>query len=41
MENKQSNDDFVPAGVTTRCVWNSAPIDGTDFLRVSLLLDVN
>ena len=33
MEDRQSNDIFVPAGITVGYAWNSAPIYVTDILR--------
>ena len=33
MEDQQSNDVFVPAGIAEGYAWNSAPINGTDILR--------
>ena len=33
MEDRQSNDVFVPTGIAAGYAWNSASIDGTDILR--------
>ena len=49
MEDRQSNDVFVPAGIAVGYAWNSAPIDGTDILRSTVaigrefrfLIDIN
>ena len=33
IEDRQSNNVFVPAGIAIGYAWNSAPIDDTDILR--------
>ena len=38
MEDRQSNDVFVPDGTATRCGWNNALIDGTDILRSTVAI---
>ena len=38
IEDRQSNDVFVPAGIVAGYVWNSAPIDGTDILRSTIAI---
>ena len=38
MEDRQSNDVFVPAGIAAGYAWNSAPIDGTDILRSTVAI---
>ena len=38
MEDRQSNDVFVPAGIAAGYAWNSAPIDGTDILRSTVVI---
>ena len=36
MKDRQSNDVYVPVGIAAGCVWNSAPIDGTNILRTTV-----
>ena len=38
MEDRQSNDVFIPAGIAARYVWNIAPIDGTNILRSTVTI---
>ena len=38
MEDRQSNDVFVPAGIAAAHAWNSAPINGTDILRSTVAI---
>ena len=38
MEDRQSNDVFVSAGIAAGHVWNIAPIDGTDILRSAVTI---
>ena len=38
MEDRQSNDVFIPAGIATRYVWNIAPIDGTNILHSTVAI---
>ena len=38
MENHQSNDVFVPAGIAVGYAWNSAPIDDTEILRSTVAI---
>ena len=33
VEERGTNDVFVPASIAATCVWNSVPIDGTDIIR--------
>ena len=33
VEERETNNIFVPAGIAAGCAWNSAIIDGTDILR--------
>ena len=37
MEDRQNNDVFVPSGIAAGYTWNSAPIDGTDILRSTVI----
>ena len=39
IEDRQSNDVFVPTGIAAGYAWNSAPIDGTDILRSTVAID--
>ena len=39
MEDRQSNDVFVPTGIAAGYAWNRAPIDGTDILRSTVAID--
>ena len=38
MKDRQSNDIFVPAGITAEYKWHSASIDGTDILRSTIAI---
>ena len=38
IEDRQSNDVFVPAGIATEYVWNSLPIDDTAILRSAVAI---
>ena len=38
MEDRQSNDIFVPAEITAEYKWHSASIDGTDILRNTIAI---
>ena len=38
MEDRQSNEIFVPVGTTTVYTWNSAHIDGTDILLSTIAI---
>ena len=38
MEDRQSNNVFVPAGIAVGYAWNSAPIDETDILRSTVAI---
>ena len=39
IEDRQSNDVFVPPGIAAGYAWNSASIDGTDILRSTVAID--
>ena len=38
MEDRQSNDVFIPDGTATGCGWSNALIDGTDILRSTVAI---
>ena len=38
MEDKKSNDVFVPAGIAVGCAWNSAPIEGNNIVRSTAVI---
>ena len=38
MEDRQSNDVFIPTGIAAGYAWNSAPIDGTDISRSTVAI---
>lgn len=38
MDNRQSNDVFVPSGIAASCACNSAPIDETDILHSTVTI---
>ena len=38
MEDRQSNDIFVPTRIVAGCAWNSVPIDGTDTLHSNVAI---
>ena len=38
IENRQSNDVFVPAGIAVGYAWNSAPMHSTDILRSTVAI---
>ena len=38
IEDRQSNDVFVPVGIAAGCAWNSNPIDGNDILRSTVAI---
>ena len=38
MEDRQSNDVFVPVGIASGCAWNSDTIDATCMLRSTVAI---